>query len=68
MANFVTCRDNYAVTILYFMNLTQGEKFIGIFCNMFRGNSNETYTSLVSTLSYSIYDKTAAKSVDLSPK
>ena len=45
-------------------NPCEGEKFIGIFYNIFRGYSiKKTYTSFVSKLSWPTSDETAAKSV-----
>ena len=46
---------------LYITDLTQGEKWIGIFYNIFRGNVNKNLLSRASISSKSIYDKTMAK-------
>ena len=65
MANFVICRDHYAMTISH--NTLPKERSL-LIRFLFRVNCNKNYTFRISILPYSIYDKTVAKSVDLSPK
>ena len=66
MTNFLIFQDHYAMTIS--INLTLGEKFIGLFYDIFRGCSDKEYTSLVLTLSWPVYVKLRWKNNDLSPK
>ena len=66
MANFVKCCYHYAMTILT-ISLRQGQTFIGIFYDIFRGNTNQNL-HLNQLCLYTFIVKPRRKSIDPSPK